>query len=256
MPRARIPVPVMTAIVAAAATVLVAVIGVLQTRIEPEKPKPVEVRGRVRDVAGWKPIAGAKITYDLDGIPYTVYSDSEGVFRVQLSSSAGVAKIAITADGYVPYERNTPVTVGGQLEDIRLEPLEKPRPAASEGLGPAVPGAGVQEGRTQDDQRLDVSRQAASSSRLWTYGDGGVIVLPRPARILRFKATQSTPSESPGAFTIHAGGPASDTVTSFKAAWPNYTSVEVAFPKPIQEVRVRNIGGSSSELMITELQFE
>src|SRR5688500_6211691 len=60
--------------------------------------------GRVLDDTNQQPIAGAKVTLDFVGVPPVVYTDSEGVYRFNLSITSDVSGIVrVDAPGYQPY---------------------------------------------------------------------------------------------------------------------------------------------------------
>jgi len=87
-----------------------------------------EYVGRVIDIATQQPIAGAKVTLDLQDVPPIVYTDSEGVYQFKLLiNSTASGKIRVDAQGYQTYTRNITFTPDlNQIEDIRLTPLQIP----------------------------------------------------------------------------------------------------------------------------------
>jgi formylglycine-generating enzyme required for sulfatase activity len=80
--------------------------------------------GRVLDDTNQQPVAGAKVTLDFVGVPPVVYTDSEGVYRFDLSIASDVSGIVrVDAPGYQPYTRNIILSPKQQdIEDIRLTP--------------------------------------------------------------------------------------------------------------------------------------
>ncbi len=87
---------------------------------------PVEVQylGRVLDVNTQQPIAGAKITLDLQGVPPIVYTDSEGVYQFKVALSVELnGRVRVDAPGYEVYSRNISLNPDlPTIEDIRLTP--------------------------------------------------------------------------------------------------------------------------------------
>jgi hypothetical protein len=85
--------------------------------------------GRVIDIATQQPIAGAKVTLDLQDVPPIVYTDSEGIYQFKLLINSTVSgKIRVDAQGYETYTRNINLSPGlGKIEDIRLMPVEQPQ---------------------------------------------------------------------------------------------------------------------------------
>jgi len=129
------PVAVTTAKVATMGTIIVAVItliGLLITAYWQFVLKPggsgqsteTEYIGRVIDVDTRQPIAGAKITLDLEGVPPIVYSDSEGVYRFTVAIESNISgQIRVDAQGYQVYTRNITISPDIKtIEDIRLTP--------------------------------------------------------------------------------------------------------------------------------------
>ncbi len=83
-----------------------------------------EYVGRVIDIVNQQPIAGAKVTLDVQGVPPVVYTDSEGVYRFTLTTGLEISgQIRVDAEGYEVYIRNITISQKkSQLEDVRLTP--------------------------------------------------------------------------------------------------------------------------------------
>lgn len=83
-----------------------------------------EYIGRVIDVHTQQVIVGAKISLDLEGVPPFVYSDSEGIYRFEVSIASKISgQIRVEAPGYEVYTRNISISPeNNALEDIRLTP--------------------------------------------------------------------------------------------------------------------------------------
>lgn len=86
----------------------------------------VEYLGRVLDENTLKPITGAKVILDIQGVPPIVYTDSEGVYRFKLAIESDVSgQIRVDAEGYEIYTRNITIfQTKSQLEDVRLTPID------------------------------------------------------------------------------------------------------------------------------------
>jgi hypothetical protein len=84
-----------------------------------------EYVGRIIDSNNQQPIAGAEVSLDLAGVPPVVYTDSQGVYKFNVSISAAISgQIRVNAPGYQVYTRN--VTIFPEIktiEDIRLTAL-------------------------------------------------------------------------------------------------------------------------------------
>src|SRR5688572_8426670 len=64
--------------------------------------------GRVLDSDTAAPIHGAEVSLDFQGIPYVVYTDSEGVYKffLHFNGSSLDVRVIVGADGYDRYDRN------------------------------------------------------------------------------------------------------------------------------------------------------
>jgi hypothetical protein len=126
------PAAVTSAKVNRTATIMVAIlalIGVLVTAYlqyanRPSQSPDTEYVGRVLDANTLQPIAGAKITLDLEGVPPIVYTDSEGVYRFKVQINSDISgQIRVDALDYQVYLRNITISRDRtRMEDIRLTP--------------------------------------------------------------------------------------------------------------------------------------
>lgn len=126
------PVSVETAKIAVWGTIVVAVIGLigilappLIQKAEKSVGKEAEYIGRVIDNSNQRPIAGAEVALNLEGVPPIVYTDSEGVYRFQVIIESNISgQIRIDAQGYQIYTRNITIYPDIKtIEDVRLTPL-------------------------------------------------------------------------------------------------------------------------------------
>ena len=92
------PVSVETAKIAVWGTIVVAVIGLigilaplLIQKAEKSVGKEAEYIGRVIDNSNQRPIAGAEVALNLEGVPPIVYTDSEGVYRFQVIIESNIS---------------------------------------------------------------------------------------------------------------------------------------------------------------------
>lgn len=111
--------------------VIVALIGALGTlagtiykvglpQITDGPSQNVAVRGRVSDTQG-RALGGAKVSVEGKGLPPLIYTDSEGVFTVELPSDVKEVKIRVEAEGYDLYNRRVSLSAKNELEEIRLK---------------------------------------------------------------------------------------------------------------------------------------
>jgi formylglycine-generating enzyme required for sulfatase activity len=111
---------------------IITVIGVLvaaywQFVLKPgrqNQPVETEYIGHVLDSSTLRPIANAKITLSLEGVPPVVYTDSEGVYRFEVAIQSDISgQIRVDAQGYQVYIRTITVSPAlKNIEDIRLHP--------------------------------------------------------------------------------------------------------------------------------------
>jgi hypothetical protein len=88
-------------------------------------PASVTYTGRVQEVGSLKPIYGAKVSVEADQkVPQILYTDSEGIFHVELSGEANAVRIEVAAEGYDSFDRNVTVARTG-IEPVRLTPISK-----------------------------------------------------------------------------------------------------------------------------------
>lgn len=98
-------------------------------------PKPDKIEnqfdyvGRVVDAGTNAPLHNAKVSVEQDrNIPQIYQTDSEGVFHLQLSSSATQVRLRVEAAGYEVFERIVAVDRSG-MEDIRLTKVPMASPS-------------------------------------------------------------------------------------------------------------------------------
>ena len=108
--------------------------------------------GRVLNEQSGKPIAGAKVSLELNqGAPQILYSDSEGIFHFRIAGSPTVVRVRVDADAYEGFDRNVSLNRSG-LEDIRLKP---------KGTVPVTPpqfGLSYPQNPTLEQVRLDLEQ--------------------------------------------------------------------------------------------------
>lgn len=97
----------------------------------------VQYAGRVTDLTNQRSISSAKVSVETQGIPQILYTDSEGVFNLQLRSSVEPIRVRVEAGGYEPFERKVSV-IGNVTEDVRLTPVSIP-PQPSPTVTPNTP---------------------------------------------------------------------------------------------------------------------
>jgi basic membrane protein A and related proteins len=122
MKNKKIPVGIITAIIGAVAIITVAFIGLAVPFIEhwlndQNSPQELEYIGRVMDNNSLQPIAGAKVSLDLTGVPSTVYADSQGVYVFKLALKSDISgQVRVDAQGYQTYIQN--ITISPQIQTI------------------------------------------------------------------------------------------------------------------------------------------
>jgi len=129
------------------------------------QPTETQYVGRVMDASSLLPISGAKITFDLYGIPEIAYTDSEGVYQFSvLIDSESVGQIRVDAQGFQPYIRKISILPNkNSIDDIRLSPEASTStistqdivPTAAPTLAPTTTPASVATTSSQaDEQRI------------------------------------------------------------------------------------------------------
>lgn len=91
--------------------------------------EPITYVGRVIDSTNQNPIKGAQIALDFEGVPPTVYTDNNGIYRFTLAveNEKVDGRVRVDATGYEKYDqfitiyRNIP-----NIDDIRLTPSKSP----------------------------------------------------------------------------------------------------------------------------------
>lgn len=117
---------VVLTIVAALITVFLSACNRFGATPSPDDSAATEYVGHVMDANTLQPIANAKITLTLEGVPPVVYTDSEGIYRFKVSIQSDMSgQIRVDAQGYQVYIRN--ITISPTLyriDDIRLSVRE------------------------------------------------------------------------------------------------------------------------------------
>jgi hypothetical protein len=90
-----------------------------------QRKQETELIGRVLDDASQRPIPGAKVSFDMEGVSPIVYTDSEGVYLLKVMiDSERSGQIRVDADGYDVYTRNITVFPElGTIQEFRLSQL-------------------------------------------------------------------------------------------------------------------------------------
>jgi formylglycine-generating enzyme required for sulfatase activity len=110
----------------------------------PGNSREIEYIGHVIDANTLQPIANAKVTLTLEGVPPIVYTDSEGVYRFKVEINSKISgQVTVDAEGYQRYVRNITLSSGTKIiEDIRLTPQDRDQatgaPTASSTLEPTI----------------------------------------------------------------------------------------------------------------------
>lgn len=92
--------------------------------------------GRVIDQISQRAIRGAKVSVEAQGVPQVYYTDSDGVFNLQLRSSGDAIRIRVEAEGYESFDRNVSLS-RNVIEDVRLTPIKiltQPSPTVTPGI--------------------------------------------------------------------------------------------------------------------------
>lgn len=95
--------------------------------------------GRVTDRNSRQAIPNAMVSVETQGVPQILYTDSEGVFNLQLRGSGEPIRVRVEAGGYEPFERNVHRD-GNLTEDVRLTPANIP-PQPSPAVTPDSPAS-------------------------------------------------------------------------------------------------------------------
>ena len=100
-----------------------------------KESQEIEYIGHVIDAGALQPIANAKITLTLEGVPPVVYTDSEGIYRFKVLIQSNVSgQIRVDAEGYQVYIRNIIISPTlDRIDDIRLSQNE----AINKGTAPS-----------------------------------------------------------------------------------------------------------------------
>ena len=118
------PVTIKTTKMTVRGTIIVALIGLLGLLIPffmqyEQVPSSTEMEfiGRVIDSRDQQPIAGAKVTLELQGIPQIKHTDSEGIYRFKVSLKFPInGQVWVDAQGYQTYTRN--ISLSPEMKDL------------------------------------------------------------------------------------------------------------------------------------------
>lgn len=81
--------------------------------------QPVKYAGRVVDSSTNQVILGAKVSVETRGVPQVYYTDSEGIFYLEIPAETDTTRIRVEAAGYEVFDRNVSLSRTG-IEDVRL----------------------------------------------------------------------------------------------------------------------------------------
>ncbi|MCM1301855.1 MAG: carboxypeptidase-like regulatory domain-containing protein [Alistipes senegalensis] len=87
-----------------------------------------KIQGIVKDATNNMPIENVKVSSQgLSNIISPIYTDSEGLFRIELRNNIKSVKLLFTHEDYITYELTTTLTKGisDQINEIRLSPIKK-----------------------------------------------------------------------------------------------------------------------------------
>lgn len=91
-------------------------------------PREVLYTGRVFNTQNQRPVEGAKVFLELNGVPPVVYTDSEGTFYFPVRSNTATIEglIRVDAEKYKVYSRRVVIYLDRpEIIDVRLEPLSE-----------------------------------------------------------------------------------------------------------------------------------
>lgn len=111
--------------------IVVAIIGIIPNLFEDHKKEnPVSqtwiLKGRILGGKTELPIRRAKVSFEIQGVMKITDTDSEGVYRVDITSTDPklVGRVRVEATGYESYDRSIEVSVrDAKIDDIILKPL-------------------------------------------------------------------------------------------------------------------------------------
>jgi hypothetical protein len=81
--------------------------------------KTIKYAGRVVDSNTNKAIPGAKVSIEMQGVPQVYYTDSDGIFYLEIPAQMETPRVRVEAADYKVFDRNVSIIRTG-LEDIRL----------------------------------------------------------------------------------------------------------------------------------------
>lgn len=156
----------------------------------PSAPVDTEYRGRVLDAGTAGPIAGAKVSLEIDGAVTVAHSDSEGAFRisgVRARNGEASGRLAVEAQGFA--RANREVTINHPSEEFRLRRLAIPPSPDPDPRQPTAP----------EPPPPDTHRGITVSSQGFCADD------PIPTTELRRKVEQRLAGGSPVKVYLRAG---------------------------------------------------
>ena len=166
---------IIVACIAALATVAAALIGKWYEKSLPIEPVKFVIK--VLDKETSKPVVGAKVSIEGNGVPAVNTTDSEGVITFPLADPKKELRVRVGANGY---ENNfnlrvTPANVEGLVQEIRLMPIRiasaSPSPSQPVSVitpvaAPATNRSVVIRGQVVDELGAGVSG-ARHTRRIW-----------------------------------------------------------------------------------------
>lgn len=131
-----------------------------------DSPKMVKYTGRVVDSSTKRAVPGAKVSVETRGVPQVYYTDSDGIFYLEISAQMDTPRIRIEATGYEVFDRNVSLSRTG-IEDIRLTSLEKETTPVSPEITPSsssvnAPNANTATANTKARRPLKTVKQKNS----------------------------------------------------------------------------------------------
>lgn len=120
-------IPIVVALIAAFASIIVAILnpqffGNIIDRVNGRQSSQRTVTGRVLNAKTGEWIRRAKVSLEVNGIPLTEFTDSEGVFEFSFQSSGSKIMIRVEADGYEMFDKRIDISTARAIQDIRLSP--------------------------------------------------------------------------------------------------------------------------------------
>jgi len=179
----------LVAIIAAAVVFLVG----YRLFVPPEDANFKQFVGRVIDAATEQRIRGAKVSLEAEGVPRTLYTDSEGIVAFRIESRINNIRLKIEKLDYEQFDKHIDVSVITGTEDIRVSRI-LPQPASTQYTSgsPSQKEHPIPKGKQFDsicpDNSTDESPQASFSFTVFpNIVDRGGTICITPNRIGTFK---------------------------------------------------------------------